>query len=195
MFADSIRSASEALSPRATVELGGAASGDGTYRDVTKWHKVRRGETLGAIASRYGVTTRQVKRWNGLKSSKVRRGTKLKIVTREFVPAPRKQQTDVSPAITDTTPVQAIDTVMAATLDSIAARMPVEITEPQPKAEEPKPAPKPKAKTATTHKVAKGDTLYSLSKRYGVSVERIREANNMSDNNLAVGRRLKIPAK
>ncbi len=196
MFADSIRSASEALSPRATVELGGAASGDGTYRDVTKWHKVRRGETLGAIASKYGVTTRQVKRWNGLKSSRVRRGTKLKIVTREFVPAPRKQeQPDVSPAITDTTPVQAIDTVMAATLDSIAAQMPAEIKEPQPKAEEPKPAPRQKAKTAATHKVVKGDTLYSLSKKYGVSVERIREANNMSGNNLAIGQRLKIPAK
>jgi len=42
------------------------------------------------------------------------------------------------------------------------------------------------------HKVRKGDTLYSLSKRYGVTVEQIMKLNNMRNNNLAIGQSLKI---
>lgn len=46
-----------------------------------------------------------------------------------------------------------------------------------------------------THKVKKGDTLYSLSKKYGVSVQAIRELNGMSDNRLSIGQVLKIKPK
>lgn len=42
------------------------------------------------------------------------------------------------------------------------------------------------------HKVRKGDTLYSLSKRYGVTVEQLKKYNNLKGNNLAVGQRLKV---
>ena len=42
---------------------------------------VRRGETLAAIAERHGVTVQDIKRWNRLQTSQVRRGTRLKIRT------------------------------------------------------------------------------------------------------------------
>ena len=42
-------------------------------------------------------------------------------------------------------------------------------------------------------KVAKGDTLSILSRRYGVSVEAIMSANNLPDGRLAIGRELIIP--
>ena len=42
---------------------------------------VHRGETVGQIADRYGVSTQDILRWNHLKTSKVRRGTRLKIRT------------------------------------------------------------------------------------------------------------------
>jgi LysM repeat protein len=32
------------------------------------------------------------------------------------------------------------------------------------------------------HKVGRGDTLYSISRKYGLSVEKIRQFNNLSDN-------------
>ena len=32
------------------------------------------------------------------------------------------------------------------------------------------------------HKVVRGDTLYSISRRYGLSVEEIRRLNNLNDN-------------
>jgi flagellum-specific peptidoglycan hydrolase FlgJ len=43
-----------------------------------------------------------------------------------------------------------------------------------------------------THEVIRGDTLYSLSKRYNVSVERIQKLNNMTNNDLKVGQILII---
>ena len=42
-------------------------------------HAVRRGETLGGIASQYGVTIEDLKKWNGLKSSSLIVGQKLKV--------------------------------------------------------------------------------------------------------------------
>jgi len=41
--------------------------------------------------------------------------------------------------------------------------------------------------TETTHKVVKGDTLYSLSKQYNTTVDAIKELNDLSSNNLNIG--------
>ena len=41
--------------------------------------------------------------------------------------------------------------------------------------------------------VASGDTLYSISKRYNVSVDSIKALNNLKSNLLMVGQRLQIP--
>ena len=45
------------------------------------------------------------------------------------------------------------------------------------------------------HTVKKGDTLYSIAKKYGVSVEQIAKANNIKDNKIAIGAILTIPLK
>lgn len=50
----------------------------------------------------------------------------------------------------------------------------------------------PPETTALRHEVIKGDTLYSLSKRYEVSVEMIQKLNNMSNNDLKIGQILII---
>lgn len=47
----------------------------------TIYHKVRRGETLGVIARKYGVTQKNIMRWNGIKNAdRIREGQRLKIV-------------------------------------------------------------------------------------------------------------------
>lgn len=43
-----------------------------------------------------------------------------------------------------------------------------------------------------THKVATGDTLYNLSKRYGTTVDAIRKLNNLNTNVIKIGQDLKI---
>ena len=40
-------------------------------------YRVKSGDYLGKIASRYGVGVSQIKRWNGLKSTKLRIGQRL----------------------------------------------------------------------------------------------------------------------
>lgn len=52
---------------------GSSGSGSVSY------HKVSRGQTLGAIARRYGVSVGNLKRWNGLKGSTIYIGQKLKL--------------------------------------------------------------------------------------------------------------------
>ena len=45
----------------------------------------------------------------------------------------------------------------------------------------------------TIHEVQKGETLYSISKKYGVSVSDVQSANGLSDNGIKVGQKIKIP--
>lgn len=47
--------------------------------DKTIFHIVKRGETLGKISQRYGVSIREVKKWNNLENSRIFVGQKLKV--------------------------------------------------------------------------------------------------------------------
>ena len=54
--------------------------------------------------------------------------------------------------------------------------------------------PKKTARTAggTTHTVAAKETMFSISKMYGVTVDEIKQWNNLSDNTLSIGQQLII---
>jgi len=43
-----------------------------------------------------------------------------------------------------------------------------------------------------THEVQKGDTLYSISKKYNTSVEEIKKINGLRSNNISIGQILSI---
>ena len=45
----------------------------------------------------------------------------------------------------------------------------------------------------SVYEVKKGDTLYSISKKYELTVEEIKAANNLSDNSIKFGQKLIIP--
>jgi len=45
-------------------------------------------------------------------------------------------------------------------------------------------------KTAKTYIVQKGDTLYSISKKFGISVEELKNKNNLSGNEISIGQEL-----
>lgn len=48
--------------------------------------------------------------------------------------------------------------------------------------------------TSTTHTVVKGDTLWSLAKKYGVSVSTLMKANNLSSSTILIGQSLNLRA-
>lgn len=47
-------------------------------------------------------------------------------------------------------------------------------------------------KNSKKHLVEKGDTLYSISKKYGLTVNELKEFNNLTSNNINIGELLKI---
>ena len=51
----------------------------------------------------------------------------------------------------------------------------------------------PTAAAGTTHTVVRGDTLYSIARRYGTTVDALMRANRLAGTNIYVGQRLVIP--
>ncbi len=45
---------------------------------------------------------------------------------------------------------------------------------------------------AGLYEVQKGDTMYSISKKFSLTVEELKERNNLSENALAIGQKLKV---
>ncbi len=66
-------------------------SDDGEYiiKEVTKYHRVKSGDTFTSLARRYGVTASSIRRVNGIKTLK--RGRTIKIVTTQKVRRPAEQ--------------------------------------------------------------------------------------------------------
>jgi LysM repeat protein len=56
------------------------------------------------------------------------------------------------------------------------------------------PTPTPQT-SQTVYVVQPGDTLFSIARRYGVTVQAIRAANGLTSNNIRVGTQLLIPAR
>jgi LysM repeat protein len=56
----------------------------------------------------------------------------------------------------------------------------------------PVPQPAPVSVPDGYHLVVKGDTLYSLARKYGLTVPRLKQMNNMTDDNIKIGQTLRI---
>lgn len=88
----------EKYARRAVVEPATGAQvsredGDYIITETTKYHKVKKGETLTSIARKYGVTVNALKRANkNIKSAK--RGQTLKVIVTERTPKPREEELD-----------------------------------------------------------------------------------------------------
>jgi len=206
----------------ATMGSGSDSRGEYVEELVVKYHTIKRGETLKSIARKYGVTAASIRKTNKT-GRKVRRGQKLRINTyqrRYITPSPSPEENQPStPVVTDSVIPAATDSIAAsgkienaeitdkdivapdtvAKLSNESRRVSEAMTgskNKQEKAHADKPVPekKPKAKTQT-HKVAKGENLSKIAKRYGVSVADIREANGLKNDNIRAGQKLKIPAK
>lgn len=167
-----------------------SSNGDSYIVSKTKYHKVKRGDNLSEIADRYNVSMSEIKRWNKLKNNKVPLGRSLKIITRESIASSVKKE-----KIEKTEVVE----------NSVAANEGAKIKETKANKEE-----KIAAKTGISSKVYKeekvvsykdvtklykvksGDNLGEISNKYDVSVADIKKWNKLKNNNVAVGKNLKI---
>ena len=196
-------------------DIQGVEGVDFTYetQTVTKWHKVRRGETLAKIAGKYGVTSSSIKRANGLRKSSVKRGQSLKIVTTQRVKVPIEKSdeptndellaannagTELDAEQTDT---EEIEVAEPASTTVKPAEQPKAKPEPKQK-EQPKTKEQPKKRNhsddagiITKHTVRSGESLYKIATDNGITVDELKAANNLTNDAVKAGQTLVIPAK
>lgn len=110
------------------------------------YHKVRRRENLSQIAAANAVSVSDLKRWNNLKSSRIRPGQRLKIARRA---SKDKVQTDI-----------------------FAESAPQE--------------------SKLIYRVRRGDSLWSIAKKFGTTIDKLREWNVTADRDIHPGQRIVI---
>lgn len=190
------------VEPATGASVGRDARGEYYDEEVVKWHTVKRGETLSKIARKYGVTVAEIRKYNRVGKS-VKAGKKLKIVSTRRVYRPKVDEKNVTDADTMAlTPVVPADTTLVAAPDTTTVAGSVEAafsgTKIAPKVEEepkdkPKATKKKEAPKPRTHTVRRGENLSKIAARYGTTVEKIKKANNLKNNNIQAGQRLSIP--
>ena len=180
----------------------------------TKYYTVKRGDNLSEIADKYSVTVAEIKKWNKLKGSTVARGKSLKIITNESVAQSVKKEPKANNVPleikTDTlsTSVASFYVVQKGdNLSSIAKKNNVSVADikewnhlsnapiqlgmslqvAQIEAND-------KEIIAATTKtenveyiVKKGDNLGNIAKKFGSSIEDLKQWNNLADNSIAFG--------
>lgn len=155
-----------ATRPARPASGGAAPSG----RSGRRSHEVKPGETFYAVARKYDVTPAALRAANpGVDPEALRSGTTL------WIPGA------AAPSSSTTTRTAESRGAGSASRTSGGS------------------APRPASSTAArpgrrTHKVVRGDTLFGIARRYGVSAAAIRSANKLEDDNVKLGATLVIPA-
>jgi membrane-bound lytic murein transglycosylase D len=120
------------------------------------YHRVRPGDTLGAIADKYNISVAALRATNKIRGTLIHPGQDLLIAA-----APRGS-----------------DPQFIAERAAVAAQ-PARI-----------------ASSTSSHKVRRGDTLWSIARSHGVSMDRLASTNGLKRNGtLSVGQTLKIPGR
>ena len=131
-------------------------------------YRVKSGDYLGRIASRYNVSVSKLKEWNNLRSSNIRVGQVLYIYTNGYSPSKTAATSASSTSSSGTASAKASSTAVAKPVDASSG------------------------KTVIT--VKSGESLYIIAKRYpGVSAQNIMDANGLTSANIKPGQKLIIP--
>jgi len=133
-----------------------------SFKEVAKTYKVKKGDNLGGIAIKYGVSVADIKSWNKRKSNSVSVGEKLKITSVEKVVMVVKKEikSDTAGALAATNKINSNEL----TTD----------------------------KTADFYIVQQGDNLSSIANKYNVTIDQLKQWNKLEDNNIQLESKLKI---
>lgn len=185
-------------------------------------HKVKSGEYLGKIATKYRVSVNQIKKWNNLKSNNIRVGQRLVIYRGGKGPVSTASSSSSTASKGSTTAASngssgssaSYHTVRSGdTLSGIATKYGTTVSRIKElngltsnnikvgqrlkvKASSSSSASAPSAGGSTTYIVKSGDSLYTIAKNYpGVSANDIMVHNGMKSSSIKPGMKLKIPVK
>ena len=168
---------------KAIVEYAGGkyiAPSDSNY------YTVKSGDSLWSISRKLGVTVNELKDANNLSSNLLSIGQNLIIpgkipekVSNEYVV--QKGDTLYSIARKFNTTVDNLKSLNNITTDSLAIGQILKI-------------PGEENITENTYAVKKGDSLYSIARAYNTTVDKLKDINNLTSNNLSIGQILKLPS-
>ena len=146
---------------------------------------VKSGDTLYAIAQKYGTTVDNLKSINNLTTDSLSIGQILKVPTED-------EQTD-----TNTYIVKSGDTLYAiankhnTTVDKIKSLN--NLTSNTLSIGQVLKIPSQSNTSNNTYTVKSGDTLYAIANKYNTTVDELKKLNNLTNNTLSIGQTLKIP--
>lgn len=133
-----------------------------SYKDVTKTYKVKKGDNLSEVADKNGVTIAEIKKWNRLKGNSINAGANLKIIKNERV------VTTVKKEIKSNKPSVEKQTELIADTKS------------------------EQGNEKDYYVVQKGDNLLTIAKKFNVSIEELKEWNQLNDSNIKLGSKLSL---
>jgi len=163
---------------------------------------VRPGDSLSIIAKRYNTTVARIMRDNAKRNEKIAVGERLVIkqrdgaVGRTHTVQPPTQQPVGLPVAKVQFGLQPSNATKNAAQDTPTGHERAVSLAPQGSQIQNTTSDAPTATLANLqqHVVKKGDTLYSISKKYGHTVEDIKKWNSLESDKLAVGRTLRLSA-
>jgi membrane-bound lytic murein transglycosylase D len=139
-----------------------------------KKYKVQKGDDLADIANKYDVTVWQIKKWNHLKSNKVKVGKSLIIISSEKVADQTTDQNQLK--LQDKKVLQTADNSIEANAQKTFVSETTFVNK----------------EFTKYHKVKKGETLGEISEKYNIALSDLKKCNNLKKNNVTAGQRLKI---
>ncbi len=157
-----------------------------TKDESNEFYIVSKGDTLYGIAKRYNTTVNELKNLNNLTSDSLAIGQVLKIPLND---SSNLNYINYTVSMGDTlyaiarrygTTVDAIKKVNGLKDDILTIGEILKI-------------PTEENSAYKSYTVSKGDTLYSIAKRFNVSVEELKKLNNINNNLISLGQILKIP--
>ncbi|WP_322999412.1 transglycosylase SLT domain-containing protein [Castellaniella sp.] len=144
---------------------------------LSSWQVVhpKRGQSLAALAKSHGITLDQLRQANNLSSKQ----TRATVATLLIPAAPAADDGGIRLASysPDTDPQPSLRQVRSPATQAAPTRT----------------ARLSPAPSVRTHTIRKGDTLYSLARRYNTSVDALRKLNNLKNTSLSTGQRLRVP--
>jgi membrane-bound lytic murein transglycosylase D len=133
--------------------------------ELSSWkvYEAKQGETYSSIASKFGISESRLREANRIPQS-VRSASDQSLM----IPSPAGQGIQLAPPSASRAPQIAGKAVRASKAETNNARV-------------------------RTHVVKKGDTLESIARQYGTNTSTLRSLNNLKNDNVKLGSKLRIP--
>jgi len=167
---------------------------------ATKTHTVKRGDNLGDIANKYGVSVAELKQWNRIKGNSIMAGQRIKILKNTTVMAPVVEEAiaskDNKPSDKFTTTASKIAAAKqenAGTEVADCDTAPTAAENRSAMASASKRSREATYEEARLYIVQKGDSLFSIARKHpGVTVENLKSWNEINGESIQPGMKLKV---